>query len=138
MGLADTITKYIIADLNKNLKGFILNSKNSLKNFIQQKINERLFPENKQGFIYEKMKEILQASFKEDYDKEKNCKQLYNLSFDFADEFKAYIKDRLIKSLEDERKTRLKIIRDKSPNSELFMENYLSEEYKLIKNDDFD
>ena len=84
------------------------------------------------------MKEILQASFNKDYDKEKNCKQLYNLSFDFADEFKANIKDRLIKSLEDERKTRLKNIRDKYPNSKLFMENYLSEEYKLIDNDDVD
>ena len=41
-----------------------------------------------------------------------------------------------MKSLENERKTRLKEIRDKFPNSELFMENYLSEEYKLIKSDD--
>ena len=34
LSLADTITEYIRKDLNLNLKGFILNSKNSLKNFI--------------------------------------------------------------------------------------------------------
>ena len=34
LSLADTITKYIVADLNKNLKGFILNSKMALKEFI--------------------------------------------------------------------------------------------------------
>ena len=34
LSLADTITEYIRKDLNLNLKGFILNSKNSIKNFI--------------------------------------------------------------------------------------------------------
>ena len=91
LSLADTITEYIRKDLNLNFKGFILNSKNSLKNFIQQKINERYFPENKQAFIYEKMKEILQASKVDNYVKKNNFDKLHDLSFNFADEFKDFI-----------------------------------------------